>query len=59
MWLHSSVNLKCFHTAEMTMTDTTGVVLKTITGGRMNPSGTLIEIPGMDAVSQRVCTQPP
>lgn len=56
MWLHSSVNLKCFHTAEMTMTDTTGVVLKTITGGRMNPSGTLIEIPGMDAVSQRVCT---
>lgn len=39
----------------MTMTDTIAAVLKTITGGRMNPIGTLIEIPGMDAVSQRVC----
>lgn len=39
------------------MTDTTAVavVQKTITGGRMNPSGTLTEIPGMDAESQRVC----
>ena len=36
----------------MTMTDTTEVVLMTITGGRMNPTGTLIEIPGMDVVSQ-------
>ena len=46
------MNLKCFFTAEMTMTDTTEVVLMTITGGRMNPTGTLIEIPGMDVVSQ-------
>lgn len=39
------------------MTDSTAVaaVQKTITGGRMNPTaGTLTEIPGTDAVSQRV-----
>lgn len=34
------------------MTDTTEVVPMTITGGRMNPTGTLIEIPGTDVVSQ-------
>lgn len=38
------------------MTDTTAVavVLTTITGGRMHPTGTLTEIPGMDVVSQKV-----
>ena len=38
------------------MTDTTAVVavLKTITAGRMKPSGTLTEIHGTDVVSQRV-----
>lgn len=43
------------HTAEMIMTDTTAVVvlLKNITEGRMNPTGTHTEIPGTDAVSQR------
>lgn len=55
LWLRFDVNLSFFHTAEMTMTDTTGVVLKTITGGRMSLIGILIEIPGMDAVSPRVC----
>lgn len=42
----------------MTMTDTTAVavVQTTITGGKMRPlTGTLTEIPGTDAVSQRVC----
>lgn len=38
------------------MIDTTGVAMKTITGEKMNPTGTLIEIPGMDGVSQRVCS---
>lgn len=55
--LHFWLNLKCFHTAEMTMTDTTAVavVQRIITGGRRNPTGTLTEIPGTDAASQRVC----
>lgn len=40
----------------MTMTDTIGAVLMTTTGGRRNPTGTLIGTPGMDVVSQRVRT---
>lgn len=36
------------------MTDTIGEVLMSTTGGRKNPSGTLIGNPGMAVVSQRV-----
>lgn len=42
--------------AEMTMTGTIEVGRTTIIGERMNPTGTRIESPGMDVVSQRVCT---
>ena len=38
----------------MTGTSAVAVVPKTITGGKMNPTGKHTEIPGMDAVSQRV-----
>lgn len=39
------------------MTDTTvvAVVQKIISGGRTRPTGILMEIPGMDVVSQKVC----
>lgn len=50
-------NRTVFHPAERTTTDTTGEVLqRTITakGGR-SPTGTRIEIPGMDAGSLKVC----
>lgn len=53
-WLHSYLNLERFHNAGMTVTDTPAVVLKALTRGTMNPA--LIEIPRMDAVSQKVCT---
>lgn len=38
----------------MTTTDTIGAVLRTTTGGRTNPTGSLIGNPGMAVVSQTV-----
>lgn len=37
------------------MTDTTEAEQMTITGERMNPTGTRIESPGMDVATLKVC----
>lgn len=41
----------------MSMTDTIEAGQMTITGERMNPTGTLIESLGMDVASLMVCTR--
>lgn len=49
-------SLFSLNTAETNMTDTSAAGQTTITGERMNLTGTRIESPGMDAASLMVCT---